>query len=189
MTQSPMTGGVRCARIVADLGRCPTRAGGTVGKTPQGGGRGRRAVSVDPRATNPLLTIALSDVGGGSMKNGTPHSLARIPLWWMIRECFKAKTGIIFEVCMLKHEVGLDIDGDISLTFAAPKLPSPGDDPLRRPDGTEPKDFSLSHLPVGNQHSRLACRRHPIFVHVYISSAIRYISDSRLPYTQFFPSH
>jgi len=36
------------------------------------------------------------DVGGGSVANGTPHSLARIPLRWMIRECFKTKTGILF---------------------------------------------------------------------------------------------
>lgn len=30
------------------------------------------------------------------MSNKTRHSLARIPLRWMIRECFKAKTGIMF---------------------------------------------------------------------------------------------
>ncbi|KAG6915283.1 hypothetical protein DXG01_012305 [Tephrocybe rancida] len=36
------------------------------------------------------------DIGGGSVANGTPHSLARNSLRWMIRECFKADTGIIF---------------------------------------------------------------------------------------------
>lgn len=36
------------------------------------------------------------DVGGGSVPNGTPHTLARIPLRWMIRECFDTKTGIMF---------------------------------------------------------------------------------------------
>jgi hypothetical protein len=36
------------------------------------------------------------DVGGGSVLNGTRHSLARIPLRWMIREIFKADVGIIF---------------------------------------------------------------------------------------------
>lgn len=36
------------------------------------------------------------DIGGGSVPNDTPHSLARIPLRWMIRECFKANTGIMF---------------------------------------------------------------------------------------------
>ncbi|KAG6873169.1 hypothetical protein C0995_002018 [Termitomyces sp. Mi166 len=47
------------------------------------------------------------DVGGGSVANGTPHSLARIPLRWMIRECFKAGTGIIFGLEDLRR-VGLD---------------------------------------------------------------------------------
>ncbi|KAG5340142.1 hypothetical protein E4T56_gene19446 [Termitomyces sp. T112] len=47
------------------------------------------------------------DVGGGSVANGTPHTLARIPLRWMIRECFKADTGIMFMSESLKT-VGLD---------------------------------------------------------------------------------
>jgi len=36
------------------------------------------------------------DVGGGSVPNDTPFSLARIPLRWMIRECFKMNSGIMF---------------------------------------------------------------------------------------------
>jgi len=36
--------------------------------------------------------------------------LARIPLRWMIRECFRTNIGIIFDSHMLKHEVGLDIE-------------------------------------------------------------------------------
>ncbi|KAF8215371.1 hypothetical protein K438DRAFT_1801131 [Mycena galopus ATCC 62051] len=47
------------------------------------------------------------DVGGGSVANDTRHSLARIPLRWMIRECFKADTGIIFDARRLQ-ELGLD---------------------------------------------------------------------------------
>ncbi|KAJ7133376.1 hypothetical protein C8R44DRAFT_23113 [Mycena epipterygia] len=47
------------------------------------------------------------DVGGGSVQNDTRHSLARIPLRWMIRECFKADTGIIFDAQRLQ-ELGLD---------------------------------------------------------------------------------
>ncbi|KAH7911623.1 hypothetical protein BJ138DRAFT_1006185 [Hygrophoropsis aurantiaca] len=49
------------------------------------------------------------DVGGGSVKNGTRNSLARIPLRWMIRECFKAKSGILFHGEMFKS-IGLDPD-------------------------------------------------------------------------------
>ena len=47
------------------------------------------------------------------MKNGERHSLARIPLRWMIRECFKVNTGIIFDAHMARNEVGLDM-GDAS---------------------------------------------------------------------------
>ncbi|KAJ6568236.1 hypothetical protein DFH09DRAFT_1080637 [Mycena vulgaris] len=47
------------------------------------------------------------DVGGGSVQNDTRHSLARIPLRWMIRECFQAQTRIIFDAQHLQ-ELGLD---------------------------------------------------------------------------------
>lgn len=47
------------------------------------------------------------DVGGGSVPNKTRHSLARIPLRWMIRECFKTTSGIKFETAKLAH-IGLD---------------------------------------------------------------------------------
>jgi hypothetical protein len=49
------------------------------------------------------------DVGGGSVSNDTKPNLARIPLRWMIRECFKSKSGIMFHSELLK-EVGLDPD-------------------------------------------------------------------------------
>ncbi|KAJ4487043.1 hypothetical protein C8J55DRAFT_558127 [Lentinula edodes] len=50
------------------------------------------------------------DIGGGAVKNDTRNSLARIPLRWMIRECFKVGTGIMFHQEMLK-QVGLDPEG------------------------------------------------------------------------------
>ncbi|KAL4070342.1 hypothetical protein J3A83DRAFT_3177895 [Scleroderma citrinum] len=42
------------------------------------------------------------DVGGGYVKNTERFSLARIPLRWMIRECFKTNTGIQFLSSKLK---------------------------------------------------------------------------------------
>ena len=62
------------------------------------------------------------DVGGGSVKNGTPYSLCRIPLRWMVRECFKAKTGILFKSDLL-HEIGLDISTLHPEVKDRPKLP------------------------------------------------------------------
>ena len=57
-----------------------------------------------------IYRCSFSDVGGGSVRNGERHSLSRIPLRWMIRECFKVDTGIIFDAHMLKNEVGLDVN-------------------------------------------------------------------------------
>ncbi|ESK89835.1 hypothetical protein Moror_883 [Moniliophthora roreri MCA 2997] len=47
------------------------------------------------------------DVGGGSVDNETKPNLARIPLRWMIRECFRANTGIMFHADLLQ-EIGMD---------------------------------------------------------------------------------
>ena len=48
-----------------------------------------------------------TDVGGGNVTGDIKHSLNRIPLRWMIRECFKADTGIRFHGELLKR-IGLD---------------------------------------------------------------------------------
>ena len=70
------------------------------------------------------FTVTLSDVGGGSVPNNIPNNLARIPLRWMIRESFNANTGIIFDACMLRHELGLDMEGGIRPTRLPPgRLP------------------------------------------------------------------
>ncbi|KAJ7146429.1 hypothetical protein C8R44DRAFT_837120 [Mycena epipterygia] len=47
------------------------------------------------------------DVGGGALPNSARNSLARIPLRWMIRQCFILKTGILFHCDMLRF-VGMD---------------------------------------------------------------------------------
>ncbi|KAJ7726363.1 hypothetical protein B0H16DRAFT_1592666 [Mycena metata] len=47
------------------------------------------------------------DVGGGALPNAARNSLARIPLRWMIRQCFLLQTGILFHADMLRL-VGLD---------------------------------------------------------------------------------
>ncbi|KAF8890658.1 hypothetical protein BD779DRAFT_1516285 [Infundibulicybe gibba] len=49
-----------------------------------------------------------ADVGGGSHKNNIKDSLSYIPLRWMIKECFLAKTGILFDYPFLE-ELGFDL--------------------------------------------------------------------------------
>ncbi|KAG6876661.1 hypothetical protein C0993_001437 [Termitomyces sp. T159_Od127] len=47
------------------------------------------------------------DVGGGAVRNEVRNSLARIPLRWMVRQCFLLKTGILFYKEMFKV-IGMD---------------------------------------------------------------------------------
>ncbi|KAJ3488331.1 hypothetical protein NLI96_g2925 [Meripilus lineatus] len=47
------------------------------------------------------------DVGGGSVANETRHNLARIPLRWMVRQCFKTNTGIQFHASLLRS-IGME---------------------------------------------------------------------------------
>ncbi|KAI0684957.1 hypothetical protein BC835DRAFT_1386911 [Cytidiella melzeri] len=67
------------------------------------------------------------DVGGGSVKNNTPHALSRIPLRWMIRESFRCNTGIIFDAVMLQ-QIGLNIKrsihGDAVLLDVPSRIPA-----------------------------------------------------------------
>ena len=57
--------------------------------------------------TETLQKKKKKDVGGGSVANGTRNSLARIPLRWMLRECFIANTGIMFHKDTFQ-KVGID---------------------------------------------------------------------------------
>ncbi|CAA7265053.1 unnamed protein product [Cyclocybe aegerita] len=47
------------------------------------------------------------NVGGGAVKNEIRNNLARISLRWMVRECFKLKTGILFHRDTFKV-IGMD---------------------------------------------------------------------------------
>ncbi|KAJ6453178.1 hypothetical protein C8R45DRAFT_847321 [Mycena sanguinolenta] len=62
-----------------------------------------------------------TDVGGGSVRNDTTHCLSRIPLRWMIRECFKADTGIMFDAQRLQE---LGLDPDTLYPFVLPRPPA-----------------------------------------------------------------
>jgi len=82
------------------------------------------------------------------VKNSERHSLARVTLRWMIRECFKTGTGIIFDARMLQHEIGLDMDEGIGPTAALPERLPPGVLRLRKPSGAELEGFDPRHIPA-----------------------------------------
>ena len=51
--------------------------------------------------------LAVQDVGGGSVNDYVRNSLARIPLRWMVRECFRTETGILFHKDKFE-DIGMD---------------------------------------------------------------------------------
>ncbi|KAI3606387.1 hypothetical protein WG66_009549 [Moniliophthora roreri] len=61
------------------------------------------------------------DVGGGSVENNTKYTLARIPLRWMIRECFRTNSGIMFNVKLLRERLGMDPDALYPEVLERPK--------------------------------------------------------------------
>lgn len=68
----------------------------------------RRRKKVNTDSLEVWFMGAHADVGGGSAKNEDRHMLARIPLRWMIRQCFECNTGILFKTERLA-EHGLDV--------------------------------------------------------------------------------
>ena len=80
------------------------------------------------------------DVGGGSVKNGTRNSLARIPLRWMLREIFKCNIGIQFHRDMF-YKVGMD--PDTLYPYIKPRPPPLFQDPiLAGPEHTHELDMA-----------------------------------------------
>jgi len=90
------------------------------------------------------------DIGGGSVATGLQPCLARIPLRWMIRECFKTNSGIMFHVDGLK-EIGLD-----PATICLPRPPAIPVDPTNPQvfispiPKTQPTDEEIAHIAEEN---------------------------------------
>ena len=70
---------------------------------------------------------AHADVGGGSLSNDHRHTLSRIPLRWMLRQCFECDTGILFDTVSLAEQ-GLDIHS-LWPNYQPPAYPSLGPPP------------------------------------------------------------
>ncbi|CAG8979226.1 hypothetical protein HYALB_00011283 [Hymenoscyphus albidus] len=69
----------------------------------------------------------ISTVGGGAVLNEERHMLSRIPLRWMIRQCFECNTGIIFCTAALA-EAGIDVP-DVWPIYKKPSKPVVGPSP------------------------------------------------------------
>ncbi|KZT73241.1 hypothetical protein DAEQUDRAFT_762176 [Daedalea quercina L-15889] len=113
-------------------------------------------VSADARR---LLILAPTDVGGGSVSNTSRHNLARIPLRWMIRECFRTDTGVRFHAQLLRN-IGLDPAALLADPCArAPAVYAAPGSPLLRVEAREearaggPEEAALAE---GGAHARLS---------------------------------
>ncbi|KAJ7202267.1 hypothetical protein GGX14DRAFT_654041 [Mycena pura] len=93
------------------------------------------------------------DVGGGSVDNET--SLGRIPLRWMIRECFKTNSGIMFD-CDGLRSIGLDPDSLYPFVKPRPPALPLGD---RRIKPIPPK--SLRKAPDDSKAAAAAAAKNP----------------------------
>ena len=113
-----------------------------------------------------LLHLVL-DVGGGSVANGTRNTLARIPLRWMIRECFKTDIGILFHGSMFK-QIGLD---PATLYPHVTERPPPiyGNAPEPNPDAPEPADSDPQSTFISEEKEDLADALSPIYDQLRIS--------------------
>ncbi|KAJ7738305.1 hypothetical protein B0H16DRAFT_1424826 [Mycena metata] len=119
-----------------------------------------RKYSRDPTQPTDIDEVWFSgchcDVGGGSVDNGTEHNLARIPLRWMVRECFKTNSGIMFDTEGLRS-IGLDPDSLYPLVQPRPPALPIGNLHIQSIPSTKSKatvqaeiDVAVSHVAGGD---------------------------------------
>ncbi|KAI9702716.1 MAG: hypothetical protein M1820_006100 [Bogoriella megaspora] len=86
---------------------------------------------------------AHADVGGGAVANECRHMLSRIPLRWMIRQCFQCNTGIVFDTASLAEQ-GLDVHS-LWPTYQPPEYPSLGPPPSLMEQYENGEELSRRH--------------------------------------------
>ncbi|KAI1852717.1 hypothetical protein JX265_003205 [Neoarthrinium moseri] len=98
-----------------------------------------------------------ADIGGGAVANECRHMLSRIPLRWMIRQCFECDTGILFDTARLA-EYGLDVH-TLWPTYGKPSKPVAGPPPALV-EKYQKKILAPLHrrsvfLPIGSEDDRI----------------------------------
>ena len=109
-------------------------------------------------------TLHVTDVGGGCVRNGTRNTLARLSLRWMIRECFKTKSGIIFQTESLRQ---IGMDPSMIYPVVLPRPPALFDDVKTQVIETPPSTSFFStivRLFKSSQAKRKAMEKNPTFI-------------------------
>ncbi|KAH7327504.1 hypothetical protein BKA65DRAFT_406389 [Rhexocercosporidium sp. MPI-PUGE-AT-0058] len=95
-----------------DVGKLGRLFGGCFGIKPTPGAEDKADQLVHENVKTDVLEVWFAgchaDVGGGAVANGERHMLSRIPLRWMIRQCFECDTGILFGTAALA-DTGIDV--------------------------------------------------------------------------------
>ena len=124
---------------------------------------------------------AHADVGGGAVANECRHMLSRIPLRWMLRQCFECNTGILFDTASLAEQ-GLDIHSLYPL-YEAPVQPSLGPPPSlieQYENGKIPSRRKRSNL-LTSLHKAVDNSRPGTQRHSWLSEANEDFFDARSP--------
>jgi len=89
-----------------------------------------------------FVSIVESGTEGSTVKNGIRPNLAHIPLRWMVRECFKANSGIIFDSRSLAR-LGMDPNSLYPLQERRAAIPIDPDHPSHylQKKLVEPEDY------------------------------------------------
>jgi len=117
------------------------------------------------------------DIGGGSVDNGTKPCTARITLRWMIRECFKSNSGILFNTEGMK-KIGLDPATLYPVVLPRPPAISVDSDPSlfispvpKKPQTPEEKaQISSEELTQTEEQIELSDALAPIFDELTVAS-------------------
>ncbi|KJA17577.1 hypothetical protein HYPSUDRAFT_206046 [Hypholoma sublateritium FD-334 SS-4] len=119
-----------------------------------------------PRSLNVWFAGCHCDIGGGSVDNDTAHALARIPLRWMVRECFKANTGIMFDTDGLR---GIGLDPHAIYPVVQPRPPPLSTTNMRIQTARDPEadigehGASISTQPLSEEDHELRDALSPIY--------------------------
>ena len=119
-----------------------------------------------------VLTSPQTDIGGGSVSNATRNSLARIPLRWMVRECFKINSGIMFDTHSLRN---IGLDPSTLYPFVTPRPP-----PLPVGDAVVEKLKTPSNLGRFLAHMRLKKKPAQVIQEIASDSPTRTYADEKV---------
>jgi hypothetical protein len=117
----------------------------------------KRYQDFDTDALEVWFMGAHADIGGGAVVNESRHMLSRVPLRWMIRQCFECNTGILFNVARLAEQ-GIDVT-NLWPKYRKPTVPTKGPSPALMTKYEKktlaPVQRRSTFLPIGSENNTI----------------------------------